>query len=141
MKLRYLDLDAFSATALASEPFRHMVVPGFVRAEACAEINRDYPRIVESGSFPADQLSYGPAFREFLDELASEPFRKAFEDKFDLFLGRGIDDLDALVGEQAHDIVEGIDREVCGIEGGRDVSCGNSAAFPGPCDQLRHLFR
>ena len=32
-------------------------------------------------------------------------------------------------------------REVCGIECGRDVSCGNSAAFPGPCDQLRHLFR
>ena len=57
------------------------------------------------------------------------------------FLGRGVDDLDALVGEQAHDVVEGIGREVCGIEGGRDVSCGNGAAFPGPCDQLRHLFR
>jgi SM-20-related protein len=86
MKLRYLDLDAFSAVPLASEPFRHMVVPGFVRPEACADINRDYPRIAESGSFPADQLSYGPAFREFLDELASEPFRKAFEDKFALDL-------------------------------------------------------
>jgi hypothetical protein len=86
MKLRYLDLDAFNAVPLASEPFQHMVVPGFVRPEACAEINRDYPRIAESGSFPADGLSYGPAFRELLDELASEPFRKAFEDKFDLDL-------------------------------------------------------
>ena len=57
------------------------------------------------------------------------------------FLGRGIDDLDALVGKQAHDVVESIGGKVCGIECGRDVSCGNSAAFPGPCDQLRHLFR
>ncbi len=86
MTLRYLDLDALKATPLASEPFRYMVVPGFVRPEAFVEINRDYPRIAESGSFPAEQLSFGPAFREFLDELASEPFRKAFEDKFDLDL-------------------------------------------------------
>ena len=86
MTVRYLDLDAFRAVPLASEPFQYVVVPGFVRPEACAEINRDYPRIAESGSFPVDQLSYGPAFREFLDELASEPFRKAFEDKFDLDL-------------------------------------------------------
>ena len=57
------------------------------------------------------------------------------------FLSWGIDDLDALVGEQAHDVIEGVGREICGIECGRDVSCRYGAAFPGPCDQLRHLFR
>ena len=86
MTLRYLDLEAFRAVPLEREPFRHMVVPGFVRPEACVEINRDYPRIKDSGSFPVDQLSYGPAFRDFLEELASEAFREAFEDKFDLDL-------------------------------------------------------
>ena len=49
MTVRYLDLDAFRAVPLASEPFQYVVVPGFVRPEACAEINRDYPRIAESG--------------------------------------------------------------------------------------------
>ena len=86
MTLHNLDLDAFKAVPLASEPFPHMVVPCFVRPEACAEINRDYPRIAESGSFPVEQLSYGPAFREFIEELESDALRKAFEEKFSLDL-------------------------------------------------------
>jgi SM-20-related protein len=86
MALRYLDLEALKAAPLTKEPFQYFVVPGFIRSAACAEINRDYPKIAESGSFPVAQLSYGPHFREFLDELASDAFREAFEDKFDLDL-------------------------------------------------------
>ena len=86
MTLSALDLAALEAAPLATEPFQYLVVPGFVRAEACETINRDYPRIAESGSFPVDQLAFGPAFRAFLDELASEGFRAAFERKFGLNL-------------------------------------------------------
>ncbi len=86
MALRYLDLDALKAAPLTKQPFQYLVVPGFVRPEACAEINRDYPKIAESGSFPVAQLSYGANFRELLDEMASDEFRKAFEDKFGLDL-------------------------------------------------------
>jgi len=86
MALRYFDMDALRAAPLAKEPFQYFVAPGFVRSEACAEINRDYPKIAEPGSFPVAQLTYGPGFREFLDELASDEFREAFEDKFDLDL-------------------------------------------------------
>jgi SM-20-related protein len=86
MSLRALDLDALKAAPLTREPFQHLVVPGFVRAQARAEINADYPKISEGGSFPAAQLSYGPAFKEFLDELESDEFREAFEQKFGLEL-------------------------------------------------------
>ena len=86
MALRYLDLDALNAAPLTEQPFQYLVVPGFVRPEACAEINRAYPKIAESGSFPVAQLSYGPHFRELLDEMASDEFRKAFADKFGLDL-------------------------------------------------------
>ena len=86
MPLTYLDLDALEAAPLTRTPFQYLVIPGFIRAPALTEINRDYPKIAESGSFPADQLAYGPAFRAFLDELASDPFREAFERKFDLDL-------------------------------------------------------
>jgi SM-20-related protein len=86
MSLRCFDMDAFRATPRASEPFEYLVVPGFVRPDACARINADYPRISERGSFPVDQLSFGPAFREMLDELESEEFRAAFEQKFALDL-------------------------------------------------------
>ena len=86
MTFAALDLAALETAPLAKEPFQYLVVPGFVRAEACATINRDYPKIAESGSFPADQLSYGPAFRAFLGELASDEFRAVFERKFGLDL-------------------------------------------------------
>jgi SM-20-related protein len=86
MRLHCLDLEAFRATPLTEEPFRYLLVPGFVRAEACARINADYPRIAETGSFPVAQLSFGEAFKTFLDELESNEFRHAFEEKFGLDL-------------------------------------------------------
>ncbi len=87
MALRYLDLDGLKAAPLTKEPFQHLVVPGFVRPEACVDIHQDYPKIAEPGSFPVAQLTYGPNFRQFLDEMATDEFRKAFEDKFGLDLG------------------------------------------------------
>jgi SM-20-related protein len=86
MGLSYLDIDAFRATPRVSDPFEYLVVPGFVPADACARINADYPKISERGSFPVTQLSYGHAFQEFLDELESDEFREAFEEKFGLDL-------------------------------------------------------
>jgi hypothetical protein len=86
MSLRSLDLDALRAVPLTREPFEYFVVPGFVRPEARAKINADYPKIAEGGSFPVAQLSYGAAFSEFLRDLESDEFRQAFEEKFALGL-------------------------------------------------------
>ena len=82
----YLRLDAFRDTPLVREPFPHLIVSGFVRPAALNAINADYPKISTSGSFPIDQVSYGPAFQTMLDELESEEFREAFEEKFGLDL-------------------------------------------------------
>jgi hypothetical protein len=77
-----LDLAAFRAAPLVREPFEYVIVPGFVRPEARAAVNADYPRIPSSGSFPVRDLSYGPAFRGLLAELESPEFRAAFEEKY-----------------------------------------------------------
>ncbi|MGH6673186.1 MAG: 2OG-Fe(II) oxygenase [Xanthobacteraceae bacterium] len=82
----YLSLEALRATPLASEPFAHLVVPGFVSAAGLAAINADYPKISAPGSFPTDQLIFGPAFQTLLDELENDEFRDAFEEKFKLDL-------------------------------------------------------
>jgi SM-20-related protein len=82
MALRCLDMEALKAASVTREPFEFFVVPSFVRPEVQADINRDYPKIAESGSFPMAQLSYGPYFSELLDDMASDEFRKAFEEKF-----------------------------------------------------------
>ena len=82
----YLRLEALRATPLVSEPFAHLVVPGLVSAAGLAAINADYPKISSPGSFPTDQVTFGPAFQTLLDELESDEFREAFEEKFKLDL-------------------------------------------------------
>ena len=84
--MTYLGIDKFRATALVRQPFEHLIVPQFISARALAEINSDYPNIPSSGSFPVDQVVYGPALQNLLDELNGEAFREAFEDKFGIDL-------------------------------------------------------
>jgi SM-20-related protein len=81
-----LDLDALRAHPLSREPFEYVVVPEFVKREALTRINADYPKIAQRGSFPVDQVAYGPAFQELLDQLESDEFRAAFEEKFNIDL-------------------------------------------------------
>jgi SM-20-related protein len=81
----YLRLEAFRAP-LVKEPFEHLIVSGFIGPAALAAINADYPKITSSGSFPVDQVSFGPAFQTLLDELESDQFREAFEQKFGIDL-------------------------------------------------------
>jgi len=80
------DFEAFRHTPLEREPYEHVVVQGFVKREALEKINADYPRIEDSGSFPLSALQFGPHFRELVDALESEEFRKAFEEKFQIDL-------------------------------------------------------
>ncbi|HEY1746738.1 MAG TPA: 2OG-Fe(II) oxygenase [Xanthobacteraceae bacterium] len=79
---KYLRLDAFRETPLTTEPFPYLIVEGFVGPAALTAINADYPKVSSSGSFPVDEVSFGPAFQKLLDELESEEFRTAFEQKF-----------------------------------------------------------
>jgi SM-20-related protein len=82
----YLRLEALRATPLARQPFDHLVVPGFVSDAGLAAINADYPKISAPGSFPTDQVVFGPAFQTLLDELEGDAFRETFEDKFGIDL-------------------------------------------------------
>ena len=82
----YLRLDAFSKTPLVWKPFEYIIVPGFIEPAAFKAIIADYPKITTSGSFPVDQVTFGPAFRGLLDELEGDEFREAFEQKFNIAL-------------------------------------------------------
>src|SRR5207237_852188 len=74
-----LDLERFRATPLTREPFEFLVVPEFVKPEARAAIDKDYPEVARAGSFPLREVTYGPAFATLIEEMRSEEFRKAFE--------------------------------------------------------------
>ena len=95
-----LDLDRFGATPLDGDPFDHLVVPGFLRAQAVAAVSADFPDIRKGGSFPAAALGGGPAFARLLAELQAPPLARAFGEKF------GID----LAGRPAMVTLRGVSR-------------------------------
>jgi len=84
--LSMLDLERFRNTPLASEPFEFLIVPEFVRAEARLAIDKDYPEVTRPGSFPLREVTYGPGFATLIEQLRSDEFRQAFEEKFDVDL-------------------------------------------------------
>jgi len=84
--MHMLDLAALRDTPLNRRPFDYLIVPGFVRPEALAAIHADYPRVDSAGSFPLREVSFGPAFRAFVDTLRGREVEEAFADKFALNL-------------------------------------------------------
>lgn len=80
------DLGAFDDAPLEHDPFDYIVVPAFLRPEALAALNRDYPPIEGPSNFSPDKLSYGPAFAAFLDHLRGPALAARFAQKFGLDL-------------------------------------------------------
>lgn len=83
---RHIDLVLFERVPLQTDPFPHIVVPGFVPASSCAALSADYPRIDGPGSFPVADLRFGPAFGEFLEEIQGPAMRATFARKFGIDL-------------------------------------------------------
>lgn len=84
--MKTLDIAALDAAPVGHDPCEFVMVPNFVKPEALAAINADYPDITERGNFPPEQLTYGPAFAELLEDLSSQELKQAFARKFGLDL-------------------------------------------------------
>ena len=84
--LSMLDLERFRNTPLTRQPFDFLIVPEFVKAEARSAIEKDYPGVSRPGSFPLREVTYGPAFAKLIEEMRSDEFRQAFEEKFNVDL-------------------------------------------------------
>lgn len=79
-----LDLAALAATPLQRDPYEHLVVPGFLQAEAVTEVTRDFPAIAKPGLFPLSVLQSGVAFRDLIGELDGPDFEAAIAESFGL---------------------------------------------------------
>ena len=93
----YIDLEKFVGAPLQRDPFDHVMVPGFVRADRLDEVGGDYPPIARPGNFPVEQLHGGPAFHALVAELTGPEFRQAIATK----LGLPLDGLHTIVTVRA----------------------------------------
>ncbi len=83
-----IDVAAFASTPLTREPFPFLMVPRFVKHDALAAINADFPTIDHHGSFPLPTLRYGPAFAAFMDAIRGPEFTRAVEKKLGIDLSQ-----------------------------------------------------
>lgn len=79
---RHLNLQKLSETALNTEPFEYLIVPGFLSAESVHAINATYPNIDKGGSYPIESLDAGMAIKDVIDELDGPEFEAAIAAKF-----------------------------------------------------------
>src|SRR5207248_2496116 len=81
-----LDYAALRATPVASDPFPHVVVPGFVPPTELPAIFADLPALSRRGSFPVRSLQFGPRAEALMAELEGSAFREAVAVRFGLDL-------------------------------------------------------
>lgn len=77
-----IDIDRLRETPLNNDPFDHIAVPGFIRAEALESLHGDYPDVGKPGSYPVASVACGPAFEQALKEIQSPEMTAAIEEKF-----------------------------------------------------------
>lgn len=77
-----LNLAAFDNTPLQHDPFDFLIAEGVMSDEALDEVNQDYPAIDIPANFKPEDLEYGPSFKRLLEEVDSEEFQAAVENKF-----------------------------------------------------------
>ena len=81
-----LDLATFEATPLKTDPYDHLVVPGFVPESALDGVVADFPEMDTAGSVPLGDLGVAGRFAALIEEMNGPAFRKAIEEKFDIDL-------------------------------------------------------
>ncbi|HET6607860.1 MAG TPA: 2OG-Fe(II) oxygenase [Rhodopila sp.] len=81
-----LDYAKLRATPVATDPFRHVVVPQFVPPAALDQVLADIPPLNKRGSFPPDAVRLGPAARELMTALEGPALRAAIAERFALDL-------------------------------------------------------
>lgn len=81
-----INLNTLRDAELHTDPFDYMVVPGFLGAEALAQVNADYPAIETAANHALENLQSGPAFAALMEELRAPAFARALGERFDMDL-------------------------------------------------------
>ena len=77
-----VNLAALDRAPLQHDPFDFVVVEDAIDPATLEALNRDYPHIDKPANYAPEDLSYGPAFKQLLDELDSAEFQQHIARKF-----------------------------------------------------------
>lgn len=78
--------DRIQSAPLNRDPFDFTFIPSAVDETDLPAIIRDFPVVPTGGSYDVSTLDCGLAFTRLIDDMRSDSFREAFEEKFALDL-------------------------------------------------------
>jgi hypothetical protein len=81
-----LDYARLTAMPVATDPFPHVVVPGFVPPASLEAVLADLPPLGKRGSFPIDSVRLGPYAAALMEAMEGPLMRGAIERLFGLDL-------------------------------------------------------
>ena len=81
-----IDLDRFRHTPLERDPFPHLVVPGFLPADAVHDVVSSFPGPDLPGVLPVPTARLRGAFGRLMEQLRAPAITAAFSDKFGVAL-------------------------------------------------------
>ena len=82
MSATMLNTQALAEAQFFQEPFSYVIVPNFIKQEALAAIEADFPRIDIPGSLPLKSLQYGAKFAQFMEEIQGPEMTALVAKKF-----------------------------------------------------------
>jgi SM-20-related protein len=78
--------QALAEATVETQPYPHLVVPGFLRADDVRRAIEDFPRLDMAGLFLAEATQYGPFFGRLLEEMQGAEIRATFGRKLGIDL-------------------------------------------------------
>lgn len=79
--MSHLRIEKLEEAPVETQPFQHVVVPGFLSAGSLERINATFPPISKGGSYPVDSLDEGMAIKDVIEELDSSRFEAVVAEK------------------------------------------------------------
>lgn len=76
-----LNLEKLAGRPTATVPFPHLTAEGLLDDMDKDALARDFPDERKTGFFPAEQLQYGPAFAQLIEDVRSQSFSKIVGEK------------------------------------------------------------
>lgn len=80
--LHLIDSLAIQSAPVTQSPFPYAIINHSLTQSHIREIQQDYPKIDDAGSFPLASVTYGPKFTQLMQELKSDAFRQLLAEKF-----------------------------------------------------------
>jgi SM-20-related protein len=81
-----LDYQKFSETPVGTDPFPHLVVPGFVPPDSLSRVLAALPPLQRRGSFPPASVRLGAAAHDLIGQMEGERLRELIAARFGLDL-------------------------------------------------------